>query len=183
MDDLPSFNCDRGEEEEGNIDEWVVVKKQRFTILIPPPSPPAQQIMMEMRAKPSTSQQPNAAYPIAKKGRANGNKNRPSSSSRAYGHGVGSMGAVNVVNLRMRAMNLERKLGGLPALLGATDHRFMAAVLLLESKKLSQYQLANLTTSKLKDMGMNTVGHRRKLIHAIDLLCRPYYYTSAPGIP
>lgn len=134
--------------------------------------------MMEIREKPSVSEQPKAAYSMlnAKKGRASANKNRSSSSSQAYAHGVGSMGAVNVVNLRMRAMNMERKLGGLPPLLGHASHRFMAAV--LESKTLSQYQLANLTTSKLKDMGMNTVGRRRKLIHAIDLLCRPYYHTA-----
>ncbi|CAL9780112.1 unnamed protein product, partial [Musa acuminata subsp. burmannicoides] len=86
------------------------------------------------------------------------------------------IGMSKVANWRLRALNLERKLqilGGLrtwlvSAGLGQFIHIF-------EKEKVGIYQLVNLTMSKLKDMGADAVGPRRKLIHAIECLCNPYY--------
>jgi hypothetical protein len=44
---------------------------------------------------------------------------------------------------------------------------------ILDSEKLVMYQLVSLTMTQLKEMGVVAVGPRRKLIHAIDNLCRP----------
>ncbi|PKU70718.1 hypothetical protein MA16_Dca026830 [Dendrobium catenatum] len=85
-------------------------------------------------------------------------------------------GAVKVVDRKIRAMNLEsklRSLGGMRKWLSLLGLDRFAQV--LEMKNVSQHQLVNLSTSKLKGMGMNAVGPRRKLIHAIDLLSQPYY--------
>ncbi|KAK9921542.1 hypothetical protein M0R45_030047 [Rubus argutus] len=54
-----------------------------------------------------------------------------------------------LLNQRLRARNLERSF-----------------------RKL----LVNLNMKKLKDMGANAVGPRRKLMHAIDCFCQPSYY-------
>ncbi|XP_008793616.1 uncharacterized protein LOC103709869 [Phoenix dactylifera] len=91
------------------------------------------------------------------------------------------VGALNVVNQRMRALNLERELkgfGGLRNWLLSQDlDRFIR---IFEREKLGVYQLVNLTMSKLKDMGADAVGPRRKLIHALDSLCHPYYFKALP---
>ncbi|XP_074575938.1 uncharacterized protein LOC141832338 [Curcuma longa] len=83
----------------------------------------------------------------------------------------------NVVDYKLRALNLERKLqllGGLRTwLLSQGLERFIC---IFEREKVGIYQLVNLTMSKLKDMGANAVGPRRKLIYAIERLCRPSYF-------
>lgn len=79
-----------------------------------------------------------------------------------------------MINKRIRAINLERKLqsaGGLRSWL--VSRGFEHFVNIFQTKSINKYQLANLTMEKLKEMGSHAVGPRRKLIHAIDCLCRP----------
>lgn len=79
----------------------------------------------------------------------------------------------------LRASNLERKLvraGGLSRWL--TSLGLGQFVTIFQGKSLSKYQLVNLTMKKLKDMGANAVGPRRKLIHAIDCVCQPYCFEA-----
>ncbi|XP_077213587.1 uncharacterized protein LOC143848518 [Tasmannia lanceolata] len=79
-------------------------------------------------------------------------------------------------NHQLRASNLDRKLkraGGLSRWLvsqglGNFIHMF-------QRENVDKLQLLNMTMGKLKDMGADAVGPRRKLIHAIDRLCQPYY--------
>ncbi|KAH6802830.1 hypothetical protein C2S51_034276 [Perilla frutescens var. frutescens] len=81
------------------------------------------------------------------------------------------------LNQRMRAWYLEKKLkkaGGLEnwlVSLGLT--RF---VKVFQRRRVSKFHLANLTMQKLKDMGTDPVGPRRKLMHAIDCLCEPHCF-------
>ncbi|CAI9097518.1 OLC1v1033965C1 [Oldenlandia corymbosa var. corymbosa] len=81
------------------------------------------------------------------------------------------------MNARMRASNIERKLqraGGLNNwLISIGLQRF---VKLFQQRNVNKFQLANLTMKKLKDMGAQAVGPRRKLMHAIDCLCQPYCF-------
>lgn len=81
------------------------------------------------------------------------------------------------LNQGMRALNLERKLqraGGLSSwLLSLGLDQF---VKIFQGKSVGKFQLANLTMKKLKDMGADAVGPRRKLMHAIDCLCQPYCF-------
>lgn len=84
-----------------------------------------------------------------------------------------------LLNQRMRASNIERKLrraGGLSqwlALLGLDQF-----VKIFRGKSVNKFQLVNLTMKKLKDMGADAVGPRRKLMHAIDCLCQPYCFEA-----
>lgn len=83
------------------------------------------------------------------------------------------------LNQGLRASNLERKLeraGGLSRWL--TSLGLEQFVRIFKGKSLSKYQLVNLTMKKLKDMGANAVGPRRKLIHAIDCVCQPYCFEA-----
>ncbi|KAG1367958.1 putative Connector enhancer of kinase suppressor of ras 2 [Cocos nucifera] len=86
------------------------------------------------------------------------------------------VGALNVVNQRMRALNIERELKGFGGLRNwLAYHGLDRFIKIFERKRLGVYQLVNLTVSKLKDMGAHAVGPRRKLIHALDRLCQPSY--------
>lgn len=79
-----------------------------------------------------------------------------------------------LLNQRMRAWNLERKLqraGGLSCWLASLG--LGQFVRIFHGKSVNKFQLVNLTMKKLKDMGANAVGPRRKLMHAIDCLCQP----------
>ncbi|KAL1351128.1 hypothetical protein HN51_015087 [Arachis hypogaea] len=83
------------------------------------------------------------------------------------------------LNQGLRASNLERKLeraGGLTQWL--TSLGLGQFVRIFQGKSLNKYQLVNLTMKKLKDMGANAVGPRRKLIHAIDCVCQPYCFEA-----
>lgn len=83
------------------------------------------------------------------------------------------------LNQGLRASNLERKLeraGGLSKWL--TSLGLGQFVKIFQGKSLNKYQLVNLTMKKLKDMGANAVGPRRKLIHAIDCVCQPYCFEA-----
>ncbi|XP_039115628.1 uncharacterized protein LOC120251155 [Dioscorea cayenensis subsp. rotundata] len=87
-----------------------------------------------------------------------------------------TIGAANVVNIRVRASNFEKKirrLGGLRKWLVSQGLTRFSTV--FDREKFSLYQLVTLTMSKLKDVGVDAVGPRRKLIHAIDSLCQPYF--------
>ncbi|KAL1821183.1 hypothetical protein DCAR_0417569 [Daucus carota subsp. sativus] len=86
-------------------------------------------------------------------------------------------------NLRLhqslRASNLERKLrraGGLSRWL--TSLGLDQFVTFFESRRVSKFQLVNLTMKKLKDMGVAAVGPRRKLMHSIDCLCQPHCFVA-----
>ncbi|PKA61228.1 hypothetical protein AXF42_Ash006125 [Apostasia shenzhenica] len=172
-------------------EDWVLVKKQKIIILIPPPSPRSQETQTYRRSKQAKQQRAGESS-ISKKIKENRlSKIRNNKSSLVPDHSnhviemsmlcksqfnVQNIGVVNVVNRRIKAKNLERKLqslGGLRKWLASLGLEWFAVV--LEMKNLNQYQLVNLTMSKLKDMGIKAVGPRRKLIHAIDILCRPYY--------
>ncbi|KAI3724523.1 hypothetical protein L2E82_36306 [Cichorium intybus] len=76
-----------------------------------------------------------------------------------------------MVNTKMRALNLERKLkraGGLDSwLVSLGVGQF---VNIFKCKRVGKLQLVNLTMKKLKDMGVLAVGPRRKLMHAIHWL-------------
>lgn len=108
-----------------------------------------------------------------------GSKRTFGSSETIRGAPTPPIGALSIVNRRLRAFNLERKLQGLGGLrswlLSQGLGRFAR---IFEREKLSRYQLANLTMSKLKDLGADAVGPRRKLIHAIHRLCQPYYFDA-----
>ncbi|XP_058738931.1 uncharacterized protein LOC131610887 [Vicia villosa] len=83
------------------------------------------------------------------------------------------------LNRGLRASNLERKLGragGLNEWL--TSLGLDQFVRMFQGKIISKYQLVNLTMKKLKDMGANAVGPRRKLIHAMDCVCQPYCFEA-----
>ncbi|MED6176099.1 hypothetical protein PIB30_084621 [Stylosanthes scabra] len=83
------------------------------------------------------------------------------------------------LNQGLRASNLERKLeraGGLTRWL--TSLGLGQFIRIFHGKSLNKYQLVNLTMKKLKDMGANAVGPRRKLIHAIDCVCQPYCFEA-----
>ncbi|KAF5770285.1 putative sterile alpha motif domain-containing protein [Helianthus annuus] len=74
-------------------------------------------------------------------------------------------------NPKMRALNLERKLkraGGLDRWLVSIG--LGQFVKIFRCKRVGKVQLVNLTMKKLKDMGADAVGPRRKLMHAIDCL-------------
>ncbi|KAL6011130.1 hypothetical protein ACLOJK_001574 [Asimina triloba] len=80
-------------------------------------------------------------------------------------------------NQKMRASNIERNLkraGGLSRwLLSQGLGQF---VQLFQRENVDEVQLLSLTMHKLKDMGADAVGPRRKLVHAIDCLSRPCYF-------
>ncbi|KAG1346831.1 putative Connector enhancer of kinase suppressor of ras 2 [Cocos nucifera] len=89
------------------------------------------------------------------------------------------VGALKVVNQRMRASNLERELKGFGGLRNwLVSQGLDRFITIFEREKLGVYQLVNLTMSELKDMGADAVGPRRKLIHALDRLCQPYYFKA-----
>ncbi|KAM7261942.1 hypothetical protein ACFE04_021019 [Oxalis oulophora] len=80
----------------------------------------------------------------------------------------------NLLNQRLRAENLERKLqraGGLSRWLKSLG--LEQFVTILQEKCVNKFQLVNLTMNKLKDMGAYAVGPRRKLMHAINCVCQP----------
>ncbi|KGN48325.1 uncharacterized protein LOC105435895 [Cucumis sativus] len=87
-----------------------------------------------------------------------------------------------LLNLRLRALNLERNLqkaGGLIRWLESLGLDQFVGI--FQRKSISKFHLVNLTMKKLKDMGANAVGPRRKLIHAIECVCQPY--SSEPFEP
>ncbi|XVE96215.1 hypothetical protein REPUB_Repub02eG0202500 [Reevesia pubescens] len=81
---------------------------------------------------------------------------------------------------RLRVSNLERKLqqaGGLSKWL--TSLGLGQFVRIFQAKSINKFQLVNLNMQKLKDMGADAVGPRRKLIHAIDCVCQPFGFDAS----
>ncbi|KAL4310377.1 hypothetical protein GQ457_01G014530 [Hibiscus cannabinus] len=84
-----------------------------------------------------------------------------------------------LLNRRLRVSNLERKLqqaGGLTRWL--TSLGLDQFVRIFQAKSINKFQLVNLNMQKLKDMGADAVGPRRKLIHAIDCVCQPFCFEA-----
>ncbi|GKV41833.1 hypothetical protein SLEP1_g49316 [Rubroshorea leprosula] len=78
-----------------------------------------------------------------------------------------------LLNWKLRVSNLERKLqqvGGLSRWL--TSLGLGQFVRIFQAQNVNKFQLVNLTMKKLKEMGADAVGPRRKLIHAIDCVCQ-----------
>ncbi|GFZ09285.1 hypothetical protein Acr_20g0010930 [Actinidia rufa] len=101
------------------------------------------------------------------------------SSSRVRKRPLDFLGAGAFLNQRMRASNLDRKLqraGGLSHWLASLG--LEQFVKIFQGKSVNKFQLVNLTMKKLKDMGADAVGPRRKLMHAIDCLCQPYCFEA-----
>ncbi|KAK1409860.1 hypothetical protein QVD17_36389 [Tagetes erecta] len=93
------------------------------------------------------------------------------SASKARNHCGNLFNGHMLVNPKMRALNLERKLrraGGLNRWLVSIG--LGQFVKIFKCKRVGKMQLVNLTMKKLKDMGADAVGPRRKLMHAIDCL-------------
>lgn len=81
----------------------------------------------------------------------------------------------HLTNKVMQARLLERRVagfGGLRNWLLTCGLEWFVEI--LDSEQLGMYQIVSLTMNQLKEMGLVAVGPRRKLIHAIDSLCRPY---------
>ncbi|CAA6673137.1 unnamed protein product [Spirodela intermedia] len=128
------------------VDDWVVVKKQRIVILVPPPSPAQDKISI-----PRSKEQRN--NPQMKN--ANSSPNEPP----PHHHRRRPAAAPIVVNQRMKAVNLERRLerlGGLKRYLESL--RLSRFVRLIEKEQLDKFQLVGLTMGKLKEMGADAVG-------------------------
>ncbi|KAL6900649.1 hypothetical protein ACP4OV_005325 [Aristida adscensionis] len=88
-----------------------------------------------------------------------------------------SIACSHVASKVMRARLLERKVSGFGGLRNwLFSCGFGWFVEILDSEKLGMFQLVSLTMNQLKDMGLTAVGPRRKLIHAIDNLCRPHQF-------
>lgn len=99
------------------------------------------------------------------------------SGSRVSKQRLNFVGLDALLNQRMRASNLDRKLqraGGLSHWLVSLG--LDQFVKIFQGKNVNKFQLVNLTMKKLKDMGADAVGPRRKLMHAIDCLCQPYCF-------
>lgn len=191
-------------------DGWVVVKKQRVTILIPPlPSskkskmanqgpgqlqgqkkedvqkfpkstPLAHKMGMEIaRQQISTSPTFPALGPGVEEPKKPGGVVALKSHNKIVKI-VRSMHCPNaafsgsmLLNRRLRVSNLERKLqqaGGLTRYLKSLG--LDQFVRIFQAKSINKFQLVNLNMQKLKDMGADAVGPRRKLIHAIDCVCQ-----------
>ncbi|XP_055961601.1 uncharacterized protein LOC126679490 [Mercurialis annua] len=83
-----------------------------------------------------------------------------------------------LLNQSLRASLLEKKLqkaGGLRRWLSSIG---LGQFVNMFQGNISKFQLVNLTMKKLKDMGADAVGPRRKLIHAIDCICQPYCFEA-----
>ncbi|KAA8516851.1 hypothetical protein F0562_017331 [Nyssa sinensis] len=220
-------------------DSWVIVKKQRVTILVPPlpvtkqstipnqgPSQleeiPRKTISTETQCpvemcppmvsvderEKSMSLAPKRGIPTARNVPSSqpistfakvprldhgvGSKNRDQvdsfrcrstlgvcSASKAPKRTISFLDRSLLINQRMRASNLERKLqraGGLSSWLASLG--LDQFVQIFQGKSVNKFQLVNLTMKKLKDMGANAVGPRRKLMHALDCLCQPYCFEA-----
>ncbi|KAD7479764.1 hypothetical protein R6Q59_008586 [Mikania micrantha] len=178
-------------------DGWVVVKKQKVTILIPSlpitekciipsiaikeidhvtPSQPDPPVTMPLASIEPTSnplKRNNMLKP------RNPHNCEPSyhkplkicSAPKARKHCGNLFNGHMLVNPKMRTLNLERKLqraGGLNRWLVSIG--LGQFVKIFRCKRVGKVQLVNLTMKKLKDMGADAVGPRRKLMHAIDCL-------------
>ncbi|XP_076892220.1 uncharacterized protein LOC143543887 [Bidens hawaiensis] len=177
-------------------DGWVVVKKQKVTILIPSLPITEQCTIPSIATKevdyvtpPQPEPCPPVAVPlttpkpvttVASPPKLNGmpTPRNPQNREPNYRKPLGicnaskagrHCGSYVLENPKMRALNLERKLrraGGMNKWLVSIG--LGQFVKLFRCKRVGKTQLVNLTMKKLKDMGADAVGPRRKLMHAID---------------
>ncbi|GER26992.1 sterile alpha motif (SAM) domain-containing protein [Striga asiatica] len=186
----------RREHTKNQQEDWTLVKKQKITILIPPlpsigedqlqanPANCSSQSYEETRKSKSLSPKPcNLAFQ-----KPSGFSNRTASdNSPPCGEGKGKSvifcDGSAIPDRRMRASYLEKKLkraGGLENWL--LSHGLGHFVRVFRARSVNKFQLANLTMKKLKDMGTEAVGPRRKLMHAIDCLCEPHCFLQFSGV-
>ncbi|KAL5741973.1 hypothetical protein ACOSP7_028705 [Xanthoceras sorbifolium] len=98
-------------------------------------------------------------------------------------HGINISASLDrsvLLHQRLRAINLEKKLqkaGGLSRWLASLG--LGQFVKLFQRKNVNKFQLVNLSMKKLKDMGADAVGPRRKLMHAIECVCQPYCFEAS----
>lgn len=213
-------------------DDWVIVKKQRVTILIPPLSPAAAssqagtlKISSRLTRLPRTSRRKfqesslevlgvdgrmktaqthpsenivnqdyammrgqssrSPAAPVVKsdwtkhadhavKGLSHQAAERATSSlQNTYELGLPIISSP-LTNKVLRARLLQRRVvqfGGLRNWLLTCGLGWFISI--LDNEEMGMYQIVSLTMNKLKEMGLIAVGPRRKLIHAIDSLCKP----------
>lgn len=203
------FNNDPDNDLEADS-SWVIVKKQRVTILVPL-SPVADRNQVTTHQEPSEQQSlpTMEAVNVKNKGEhvRNGSsvRNIPVSSKlmrQDYQNESGDQKQIHTSNSnkilavsrsskpimqtrllipcqmprdqRLRALNFGRKVekaGGLSIWLASKG--LGQFVRIFRRKGLHKFQLLNLTMKRLKDMGVNAVGPRRKLLHAIDCICQP----------
>uniref|UniRef100_A0A453S4Q5 SAM domain-containing protein n=1 Tax=Aegilops tauschii subsp. strangulata TaxID=200361 RepID=A0A453S4Q5_AEGTS len=190
-------------------DDWVIVKKQRITILIPPLSPAAaspqagtpivssRQVslprMSRRNCNAATKKHPkmkgessrSAAAPVVRsewtkhadhavEGLSHQATEKATSPlGNMYDPGLPVISS-NVTNKVLRARLLQRRVarfGGLRNWLLTCGLGWFVKI--LDSEGIGMYQMVSLTMNQLKEMGLIAVGPRRKLIHAIDSLCKP----------
>ncbi|KAM3191360.1 hypothetical protein ACQJBY_068945 [Aegilops geniculata] len=222
-------------------DDWVIVKKQRITILIPPLSPaaaspqagtpivssrqvslprmsrrncnaatkkhpkhfstkksleglgidanvkkartcPSERIVHQDDAKMKGESSRSAAVPVVKsewtKHAVEGLSHQATEKATSplgnmYDPGLPVISS-NVTNKVLRARLLQRRVarfGGLRNWLLTCGLGWFVKI--LDSEGIGMYQMVSLTMNQLKEMGLIAVGPRRKLIHAIDSLCKP----------
>ncbi|KAJ0027946.1 hypothetical protein Pint_36249 [Pistacia integerrima] len=197
-------------------EDWVIVKKQKVTILVPclptankstmPTLGPSQRQASPRKAINKQSQYSTDACskkpiaiakpplvdsrmepenPVHARGSVSRytlgvmDMSRTIRRSRTF-HGIsGSLDRSMLLNQRLRALNLERKLqkaGGLSRWLASLG--LGQFVRLFQRKSINKFQLVNLNMKKLKDMGADAVGPRRKLMHAIECVCQPYCFEA-----
>lgn len=176
-------------------DSWITVKKQRINILIPRLPGTEKSTMPTNMTNTNDESPPEVCLPDTNDGlmpllapetnTTQSTKQRklhlrtPRNEDRIedvmkYPITANLPSATAVVNRMMRASNLERKIvraGGFSRWLSSLG--LQQFVRIFHGRKVSKFQLANLSMQKLKDMGVHPVGPRRKLIHAIECLCEP----------
>uniref|UniRef100_A0A0E0LUG0 SAM domain-containing protein n=1 Tax=Oryza punctata TaxID=4537 RepID=A0A0E0LUG0_ORYPU len=210
-------------------DDWVIVKKQRITILIPPSSPAATSLQDDMRkisseqtcsAKksmencdaarkkhPKQMTTNKAQEPLLEGMKVSANIKKAQENATSSHRPVSPVVKANHASIQGQFHENIEKAGNsfgniykeeLPVISSQVTHRIMRARLLerrvagfgglknwlftcgfgwfvdiLDSEKLGMYQIVSLTMNQLKDMGLDAVGPRRKLIHAIESVSQP----------
>lgn len=189
-----------------NEDDWVIVKKQKIIIIVPPsPLPvhkkrsvlkprhvstkrgktihpqkhkhnsPTVPNLKQKRSSPILRTSPNVLHCFTGESM---DQRIPSLRPTVFRRSI-CLSVTAIQNRMMRASNLERKLvkaGGLNRWLVSLDlGRF---VKMFRSRNVDKFQLLSLTMEKLKDMGVNAVGPRRKLMHAIDCINHPCCFST-----
>uniref|UniRef100_A0A2P2J529 Uncharacterized protein MANES_08G038100 n=1 Tax=Rhizophora mucronata TaxID=61149 RepID=A0A2P2J529_RHIMU len=178
---VPTENCTGGPsvDEQEMIDAVALNKSTQMTIEDPAQHLPAPHKLLRLNA---TRESENADHPGTFK---SSNMLGVSNISKMIKHPNLWHGPSNfldgsmVLHQSLRASLLERKLqkaGGLSRWLASLG--LGQFVRIFHGKSVDKFQLVNLTMKKLKDMGANAVGPRRKLMHAIDCICQPYCFET-----
>ncbi|CAL1372333.1 unnamed protein product [Linum trigynum] len=193
---------------DGEDDSWVIVKRQRVTIYIPPPPdaekpPPVLPSPAPTSEKATPAEIVNAGESTdaacarispeeadvvrMDHGRAGttatmvgvSRTSRNVKQPRLFLPRQSIFDSGAALNQTLRASLVERKIekaGGLSNWLASLG--LGQFVRIFRDRSVGKFQLVNLTMKKLKDMGADAVGPRRKLMHAIDCICQPYCFGS-----